>query len=75
MGKLKNAVWKWTTSIITLLMSLVFGGLFVIKTTTTLPLLKYIPAMIHPIVGWTLIAIGLIQFIIMLVLAIAKAGK
>ena len=73
--KLKNAVWKWTMSVITLLTLLVFGGLFVSKTTTTLALLKYIPSLVHPILGWILIALGLIQFIIVLVLAITKAVK
>ena len=73
--KQKNAVWKWTTSIIALLTLLVLGGLFVSKTTITLAVLKYIPAVVHPIFGWILIAIGIIQFIIVLVLAITKAVK
>lgn len=75
MSKLKNATWKWVTSIITLLTLLVLGGLFASKTTTTLAVLKYIPSVVHPVVGWILIALGLIQFIIVLVLAIAKAVK
>jgi|GEM_PF-5300650 len=75
MGKLKNSAIKWGTSILALITSLIIGGLFAVKTTVGLPILKYIPAFVHPIVGWALIAIGLIQFIIVLVLAIAKAVK
>jgi hypothetical protein len=75
MGKLKTATWKWITTTITLLTLLVLGGLFASKTTTSLAVLKYIPSLIHPVVGWILIALGLIQFLIVLVLAIVKAVK
>lgn len=75
MGKLKTATWKWITSIITLLTLLVLGGLFASKMTTTLAILRYIPSVIHPVVGWILIAIGIIQFLIILVLAVIKLAK
>ncbi len=71
----KTKVWKWVTSVIALITLLALGGLFVSKLTIGFPLLKYIPAIVHPWVGWILIAIGSIQFIILLVLAIVKALK
>jgi len=53
MGKKK--LFGWIEAIVTLLVTFAIGGLFASGTTLTLPLLSYIPAIVHTIVGWGII--------------------
>jgi hypothetical protein len=52
----KENKWKVVlTETIALLGGLAVGGLFVGKTTTGFAVLNYVPAPVHPIVGWIII--------------------
>jgi len=55
--------WNWITAIVMLLASIAIAGLFVSETTTTFPILEYLPAEVHVWFGWLVIIGSAITFI------------
>lgn len=60
----------WIIGIVT---SLGIGGLFVAGTFTSTAILKWIPTIVHTVVGWTIISITLLGALMLVFRKIAKA--
>ena len=63
----KKKLIKWLTEIVTLIVVISIGGLFTTGTTLTFPILSWIPEIIHTLVGWGIIIVSIIQFVMKLV--------
>lgn len=53
--------------IVGILVSIAVGGLFASKTTLTFPVLSFIPAVVHVIVGWLIIILTLISLVLAII--------
>lgn len=51
----KLKVMKWVNWLVALMVGVAVGGLFIGGTTLGLPLLKYVPELVHTIVGWVVV--------------------
>lgn len=63
----KKKLLKWLTEIITLIVVVAIGGLFTTGTTLTFPILSWIPEIVHTLVGWAIILVSIVQFIMKIV--------
>ena len=55
----KKFDWKVTAmGTFTLLTAFIVGGLFISKATTGNVVLGYVPAVVHPIVGWVIVVVA-----------------
>lgn len=55
MAKKQNKLWAWVLLLTMTLVTLGIAGLFINGTFLTVPILKYIPTVIHTVFGWLLV--------------------
>lgn len=60
----KKKLAGWIATIIALLIAVGVGGLFVDGTFTSVVILKWLPLLVHQIVGWVIIAGSVGSFIL-----------
>lgn len=58
MAKKTNKWMTITMGVFMLLLAFIVGGMFISGSTTGNVVLKYVPAVVHPIVGWLIVAIA-----------------
>lgn len=63
MAKKSMGIFDWLTLIVSLIVSIGVGGLFVAGGFLNVVLLNLLPLIVHQIVGWIIIAGGIIGFI------------
>ena len=58
-----NKLMKYISDLITVLVAIVVGGLFLNGTSLANPLIGWIPVIIHTIVGWVVVVGGIIDYV------------
>lgn len=64
MTKKKKDLMTWLTTIITLIVAIGIGGLFAVGEMTGVPLLSYLPLIVHQVVGWIVIGGSILNFVL-----------
>lgn len=64
MAKKNMQFTSWLNIIILLMVTLAIGGAFVNGMFLSVPLLKYLPSIVHQVTGWILIVGGVINLIL-----------
>jgi len=60
----KKADWmNWVTLILMLIVGIGVGGLFINGTFLSVVFLKYLPLIVHQVVGWGLVAGSILSFV------------
>jgi hypothetical protein len=58
MGKAERKVSKWFMVVLSLLAYTIAGGLFIKGTFLSIPVLSWLPAVVHTVVGWAILLVG-----------------
>lgn len=64
MGKTERKVSKWFKVVLMLLAYVIAGGLFINGTFLNIPVLSLLPVVVHTVVGWGIIAVGVVLTLI-----------
>ena len=62
----KKGLMEWVNKFVALAITLAVGGLFLDGTSLANPLLGVVPGLVHTLIGWFVIAGGVIDFVMKL---------